>query len=78
MTILVICVYALNRNKHAELYLPNMFQTSDIELLSPKIEITTYISINHPRVTIFCLLEEHLILPSLYVPKLRYSAHAKK
>ena len=25
---LMICVYALNRNKHAELYLPSMFRTS--------------------------------------------------
>ena len=38
MTILIICVYALNRNKHAELYIPCMFQTSDIELLTFKIE----------------------------------------
>ena len=35
VTILIICVYALNRNKHAELY---TFQTSDTELLSPYIE----------------------------------------
>ena len=33
-----ICVYALNRNKHAKLHLPSTFQTSDIELLSQKIE----------------------------------------
>ena len=38
MTILIICVYALNRNNQAKLYLPSTFQTSDIELLSPKIE----------------------------------------
>ena len=37
--------------KHAKLYLPSTFQTSDIELLSPKIE--TKIHLNHPRVTIF-------------------------
>ena len=34
----MICVNALNRNKHAKLYLPSTFQTSDIELLSPKKE----------------------------------------
>ena len=38
MTILIICVYALNRNKNAKLYLPSTLQTSDMELLSPKIE----------------------------------------
>ena len=38
MTVLIICVYALNRNNHGNLYLPSTFQTSDIELLSPKIE----------------------------------------
>ena len=38
VTILIICVYVFNRNKHAKLYLPSTFQTSDIELLSPKIE----------------------------------------
>ena len=43
--------YALNRNEHAELYLPSMFQTSDIELLSPKNE--NYISLNHTSITIF-------------------------
>ena len=38
VTIFIICVYALNKNKLAELYIPSMFQTSNIELLSPKIE----------------------------------------
>ena len=36
-----MCVYDLNRNKIAELYIyvPSTFQTSDvIELLSPKLE----------------------------------------
>ena len=36
--ILIICVYALKRNNQAKLYLPRTFQTSDIELFSPKIE----------------------------------------
>ena len=34
-TILIICVYALNRNNHGKLYLPSTFQTLDIDL-SPK------------------------------------------
>ena len=38
MIILIVFVYALNKNKNAKLYLPSMFQTSDTELLSPKIE----------------------------------------
>ena len=29
------CVYALYRNKCAELYIPSMFETSDKELLNP-------------------------------------------
>ena len=36
--VLIIFAYAFNRNKHAKLYLPSMFQASDIELLSKKIE----------------------------------------
>ena len=39
MTALIVCVYAFNRNKHAKLYLPGTFQTSDIELLSSKFNI---------------------------------------
>ena len=38
VTILILFVYAFNRNIIAKLYLPSTFQTSDIELLSPKIE----------------------------------------
>ena len=38
LTILITGVYALNRNNHAKLYLPSKFHTSDMELLSPKIE----------------------------------------
>ena len=38
VAILIIFVYAFNRNKHAKLKPPSTFQTSDIELLSPKIE----------------------------------------
>ena len=40
----LIFIYAFNflfmpdRNKTAELYLPSTFQTSDIEILNPKIE----------------------------------------
>ena len=47
---IIICVYALNENKQTELYLPSTFRPSDIEPLSPKIEILIYIS---PSVTIF-------------------------
>ena len=43
MTELIICVYALNRNNNFKLYLPSTFHTSDIKLLSPKIE-TLYTS----------------------------------
>ena len=42
MTVLIICVYALNRNKRAELYIQSMFQTSDIELLSPKLKLNIH------------------------------------
>ena len=31
-------MYAFNRNKIAKLYLPSTFQTSDIELLAPKLK----------------------------------------
>ena len=34
----IIFVYAFNRNKNAKLYLLSMFQTSELELLDPKIE----------------------------------------
>ena len=43
MTVLINCVCVLNKSKDAKLYLPSTFQTSDIELLSPKIE-TSYSS----------------------------------
>ena len=45
MTISIICVYALNRNKHDKLYLPSTFQTSDIELLSLKIELNIHLTL---------------------------------
>ena len=76
-------LYALNRNNHAELYLPGTFQTSDIELLSPKLKLNIHVTKSPKRDHIykFCLytLEEHkcLILTSLYVPKLKYSSHAE-
>ena len=38
INILIIFVYVFNRNKIAKLYFLSTFQTSDIELLSPKIE----------------------------------------
>ena len=84
-----IFVFAFNRNKHAKIYLPSTFQTSDIELLAPKIETTSH-NIHLPKspkpdhIYKLCLytLEEHkcVILTSLfiYVPKLKYSTHAQK
>ena len=35
ITILIICGYALNMNKSAELCITNMLQTSETELLTP-------------------------------------------
>ena len=69
MTILIICVYALNRNKLAKLYLPSMFQTSDIELLSQKFKLNIHLTKLPKRDHIhdiykLCLymLEEHISL----------------
>ena len=63
MTIIIICVYVLNRNKHAKLYLPSMFQTSDIEILSPKLKLYMHLTQSPKRDHIdkVCLymLEEH-------------------
>ena len=63
MTILIICVYALNRNKIAELYVPSTFQTSDIELLSPKlkndIHLTKSTKRDHVYKLCLCMLEEN-------------------
>ena len=71
MTILIIFVYAFTRNKNAKLYLPSTFQTSDIELLGPKIETYNIHLTKSPKrdhIYNLCLytLEEHkcLILTS--------------
>ena len=70
MTILIICVYVLNRNKPDKLYLPSTFQTSDIELLSPKLKLNIQLTKSPKREHIYKLglymLEEHncLILTS--------------
>ena len=62
-------------NKHAKLYLPSTFQTSDTELLSPKLKLNIHLtkSLKHDHIYKVCLymLEEHicLILTSLYIPK---------
>ena len=63
-------VYAFHRNKIAKLYLPSIFQTSDIELLSPKLKLNIHLTKSPKRDHIYklCLytLEEHkrLILTS--------------
>ena len=44
MKILKKIVYAFNWNKTAKLYLPSMFQTSDIELLSPKLKFNVHLT----------------------------------
>ena len=66
MAILIICVYVLNRNKHAKLYLPSTFQTSDIELLSPNIHLTKSSKPDHIYKLCLYMLEEYncLILTS--------------
>ena len=60
MTILIICFYALNRNNIDELYFPSTFQTSDIELLVPKMDIHLTKSPKRGHIYKFCLymLEE--------------------
>ena len=63
VTILIIYVYALNRNKTAELYVPSTFQTSDIEILSPKLKTDIHLTKSPKRDHVYklCLymLEEH-------------------
>ena len=73
-----MCVYVLNRNKHAKLYLPSTFQTSDIELLNPKSTLNIHLTKSPKRDHIYklCLymLEEHDCL----ISKLKCSANARK
>ena len=75
MTILIIFVYAFNRNKSAKLCLPSTFQTSDKELLSPKLKLYIHLTKSFKRDHIYKLylytLEEHkcLILTSLLCAK---------
>ena len=70
MTMSIICVYALNRNKHAKLYLPSTFQTSDIDPLAKILELNIHLTKSSKRDHIYklCLymLKEHncLILAS--------------
>ena len=53
-------------NKHAKLYLPNTFQTSDIELLGPKLKPIIHLNKSPKRDHIYKLylytLEEHKCL----------------
>ena len=66
MTILLICVYALNRIIHSKLYLSCTFQTSDIEVLSQKLKRNIHLTNSPKRDHIYklCLhkLEEHKCL----------------
>ena len=84
MSILIIFVYAFNKNKNGKLYQPSMFQASDIELLSPKLKLNIHLTKSPKRDHILklclCTLDEHnyLILTSKYVLKLKYSTHAQK
>ena len=56
-------MYAFNRNKIAKLYLPSTFQTSDIELLAPKLKDNIHLTKSPKCDNIYklCLytLEEH-------------------
>ena len=58
--ILVIWVYALNRNKHAKLYLPSTFQTSDIELLTQQLKRNIHLT-NSPK-------RDHIYKLRFYMP----------
>ena len=75
MTILIICVYAFNRNKRDKLYLPSTIQTSVIELLSPKIETCLRLTKSPKRehihkLCLYMLGERNcLIFTSWYVPR---------
>ena len=40
----LVCIYALNRKKHAKLNLPSTFQTSDIELLNQKMKLNIHLT----------------------------------
>ena len=55
--------YALNRNNTDELYFPSTFQTSDIELLGPKLKIDIHLTKSPKRGHIYkfhlYMLEEH-------------------
>ena len=50
-------------NKNAKIYLPNMFQASDIELLGPKLKLNIHLtnSLKRDHIYKLCLftLEEH-------------------
>ena len=63
MPILIFYVYALNRNNPVKVYLPSTFQTSDIELMIPKIEPNIHLTKSPKRDHIYklCLymLEEY-------------------
>ena len=62
MTILIICVYALSRNKRAEIYIPSMFQASDIELLNSKQKLRIYLKLKIYKLIMIYTLLNHLSL----------------
>ena len=64
MTILIICVYALNRNNQGKLNLPSTFQTSDIELLKLNMKRNIHLTNSPKRDHIFKLRLNCLILTS--------------
>ena len=86
MTILIICVYALKRNKHAESWILSTFQSWDIgeDPWPQKHKLSMHFTKLPKRDNIYklCLymLEEHncLLLTLQHVPKLRYRAYAQK
>ena len=84
MKILKMCVYALKRNK-LTCRTMTAWPVSNLRYRTPDPKIETiYISLSPKRENIYkfllYMLEKHnfLILSSYHVPKLRYSAHARK
>ena len=48
-------VYAFNGNKNAKLYLPSIFQTSDVELLGTKMKLNIHLTKSSKRDHIYKL-----------------------
>ena len=60
--------FCLKRKKHAKLYLPSTFQTSDIELLSKKIKLNTHLTKSK---------HDHIYKLGFDINNLYYNAHNK-